>query len=148
MGMQASIDVKFTQNYLPKDLVLQLIKSGWIPIFDGKVTFLVASDIDSYDWQCIDHENFNMSRFLQSHQDMDKIGIVLVNDNIGGELLIYPDWLTISLSINRVYLSEVGGIPDFSWYLIKLSSFIKNVKVSSIECELVYWWRIYKYRYT
>ena len=103
--------------------------------------FLVPKSVDipdDYNWLNIDMNLFNLDEFINSHNIMDKIGIVMVYDNeSGGNLLIYPNYLSMSLSINRQYLSG-EDIPDFNWYLKKMSVFLRNIKLSSIQCETIY----------
>lgn len=139
MGMQASIDINFAKEYSPKEILKNLIYSGWEFDYQGSVSYLLPSDIDDYDWQFIDKNDFDIEEFISSHYDKDKIGIVMIIDRIsGGNMLIYPDYLSLSLSINRHYLSESETIPDFNWYLKRLNIFLNTIKLSSIQCEIIY----------
>ncbi len=139
MGLQASIDIHFAHRLSPKDTAISLINSGWSYDFEGSVIFLMANDADKYDWQEKPREEFNFEDYINSHNDQDKLGIVLINkDNVGGEFLIYPDWLSFSLSINRRYLTSKMKVPDFSWYLSELNFFLELANISNIQCELVY----------
>lgn len=137
MSSQASIDIKFSSDYEPKKLVKLLLTFGWEFNIDGYVEFLCHDDVDSYDWQSLDYVSFNLEEFLESHNAQEKIGLsMLLEKDIGGNILIYPDWMTISLSINRVYLSN-SRIPNFNWYLSKLELFLKEISFLSINCELI-----------
>ncbi|QBH95504.1 hypothetical protein EKN56_03225 [Limnobaculum zhutongyuii] len=139
MGLQASIDIQFSQDLSPKDIVIKLINSGWKIDFEGCVTFIMPTDIDDYDWKTLKYSDFKLEEFINFHSDENNLGIVLVSsNNIGGEFLIYSGWMSFSLSINRVYLSSDTKIVDFSFYLEKLRPFTKMIKVSSIQCELTY----------
>ena len=135
--MQVSIDVNFSQEYLPVDILDLLLISGWSYQYENNVNFLKSDDIDNYDWQSVDIDFFNFESFIDSHKSMGKVGIVIVCDNrVGGELLIYRDYLSFSLSINRRYLSR-REIPDFNWYLERLSLFLDEIRYSSIKCEVI-----------
>lgn len=137
MSSQANIDIKFSSDYEPKKLVKLLLTFGWEFNIDGYVEFLCHDDVDSYDWQSLDYVSFNLEEFLESHNAQEKIGLsMLLEKDIGGNLLIYPDWMTISLSINRLYLSN-SRIPNFNWYLNKLELFLKEIDFLSINCELI-----------
>ncbi|GKX61432.1 hypothetical protein SOASR032_00010 [Pragia fontium] len=139
MGLQASIDIQFAHELSPKEVVISLINNGWLLDFEDYVTFLMPTDIDDYDWQMKKRKDFIFEDFLSLHSHEDRVGVVLVNnDNIGGEFLIYSSWLSFSLSINRVYLFPETKIVDFSLYLERLRSFTETVKISSIQCELTY----------
>ena len=119
MGMQVSIDINFAQEYSPKEILKCLINNGGNIYYQNMVTYLSSNDIDDYNWLNIDMNLFNLDEFINSHNIMDKVGIVMVYDNeSGGNLLIYPNYLSMSLSINRQYLSG-EEIPDFNWYLKK-----------------------------
>lgn len=138
MGMQVSIDINFAQEYSPKEILKCLINNGWNIYYQNIVTYLSSNDIDDYDWLNMDMNLFNLDEFINSHNIMNKIGIVMVYDNeSGGNLLIYPNDLSMSLSINRQYLSG-KDIPDFNWYLDRMSGFLRNIKLSSIQCEIIY----------
>ena len=138
MGMQVSIDINFAQEYSPKEILKCLINSGWNIYYQNMVTYLSSNDIDDYNWLNIDMSLFNLDEFINSHNIMDKVGIVMVYDNeSGGNLLIYPNYLSMSLSINRQYLFG-EDIPDFNWYLKKMSVFLRKIKLSSIQCETIY----------
>ena len=138
MGMQVSIDINFAQEYSPKEILKCLINSGWNIYYQNMVTYLSSNDIDDYNWLNIDMSLFNLDEFINSHNVMDKVGIVMVYDNeSGGNLLIYPNYLSMSLSINRQYLFG-EDIPDFNWYLKKMSVFLRKIKLSSIQCETIY----------
>ncbi|ECK9504166.1 hypothetical protein SEENIN0B_01123 [Salmonella enterica subsp. enterica serovar Infantis str. SARB27] len=138
MGLQATIDVEFLGDISPKAIIVGLINNGWRFSFNGHVTFLLSSDVDNYDWQDMDATEFNIREFLGSHGEKDKIGIVLVNDNVGGNFLIHPGWMSFSLSVNRLYLPFGNKIVDFNWYLNKLHVFLNTIKISAIKCELIY----------
>lgn len=138
MGLQASIDIHFAQEYSPKELIPLLIASGWAIDFEKKVSYLLSSDIDDYDWQDSSIKDFNINQFLNTHKSMDRIGIAMVAKKSGGNLLIYPNYLLLSLSINRRYLSEIDRIPDFSWYIKRLANLLNNIKVSKIQCDAYY----------
>ena len=119
MGMQVSIDINFAQEYSPKEILKCLINNGGNIYYQNTVTYLSSNDIDDYNWLNIDMNLFNLDEFINSHNIMDKVGIVMVYDNeSGGNLLIYPNYLSMPLSINRRYLSG-EDIPDFNWYLKK-----------------------------
>ena len=138
MGMQVSIDINFAQEYSPKEILKCLINNGGNIYYQNMVTYLSSNDINDYNWLNIDMNLFNLDEFINSHNIMDKVGIVMVYDNeSGGNLLIYPNYLSMSLSINRQYLSG-EDIPDFNWYLKKMSVFLRNIKISSIQCETIY----------
>jgi len=138
MGMQASIDINFAQEYSPKEVLKCLIDNGWGIYYQKVVTYLSSKDIDDYDWLNVNMNSFDLNWFMNSHKTMDKVGIVIVyNNESGGNLLIHPNYLSISLSINRQYLLGTD-IPNFNWYLKGMSSFLKNIKLSSIECEIIY----------
>ena len=138
MGMQVSIDINFAQEYSPKEILKCLINSGWNIYYQNMVTYLSSNDIDDYNWLNIDMSLFNLDEFINSHNVMDKVGIVMVYDNeSGGNLLIYPNYLSMSLSINRQYLFG-EDIPDFNWYLKKMGVFLRKIKLSSIQCETIY----------
>lgn len=138
MGMQVSIDINFAQEYSPKVILKCLMNNGWNIYYQNIVTYLSSNDIDDYDWLNIDMNLFNLDKFINSHNTMNKVGIVMVyNNESGGNLLIYPNYLSMSLSINRQYLSgEI--IPDFNWYLVRMSGFLRNINLSSIQCETIY----------
>ncbi|WP_347253685.1 hypothetical protein [Leminorella grimontii] len=139
MGLQASIDIEFPHEISPKNVVMDLINNDFHFDFDNYVSFLSSSDIDDYDWHKENKANFDLCEFINSHNDKSKIGIVLVTkEGIGGEFLIYPSWLSFSLSINRVYISPQERIIDFSWYFTRLSSFLKTKNISVINCQLAY----------
>ncbi|MBK5074155.1 hypothetical protein I2492_14170 [Budviciaceae bacterium CWB-B4] len=139
MGLLASIDIQFAHELSPKEVAISLINNGWMIDFEESVTFLMPTDIDNYDWQMKKRHDFSLENFLNLHTDNDRIGIVLVShDNVGGEFLIYSNWLSFSLSINRAYISSERKIVDFSMYLEKLRFFIETIDISSIQCELVY----------
>ncbi|HED5889263.1 TPA: hypothetical protein R5S02_004516 [Salmonella enterica] len=138
MGLQATIDVEFLSDISPKEIVVGLMNNGWEFSFNERVTFLLPSDVDNYDWQDMDVTKFNIHKFLNSHEKRDKVGIVLVNDDAGGNFLIHPGWMSFSLSINRLYLPFGNKIVDFNCYLNKLHVFMGSVKISAIKCELIY----------
>ena len=138
MGMQVSININFAQKYSPKEILKCLINNGLNIYYQNMVTYLSPNDIDDYNWLNIEMNLFNLDEFINSHNVMDKVGIVMVYDNeSGGNLLIYPNYLSMSLSINRQYLFG-EDIPDFNWYLKKMSVFLRNIKLSSIPCETIY----------
>ena len=138
MGMQVSIDINFAQEYSPKEILKCLINNGGNIYYQNMVTYLSSNDIDDYNWLNIDMSLFNLDEFINSHNVMDKVGIVMVYDNeSGGNLLIYPNYLSMSLSINRQYLFG-EDIPDFNWYLKKMGVFLRKIKLSSIQCETIY----------
>ncbi|EJM0810054.1 hypothetical protein ACGXZQ_003993 [Escherichia albertii] len=138
MGMQASIDVTFQKRYSPKFVLKTLLTHGWSINYDNHVVFLLPSNKDDYDWQRISILNFNFARFLAAHHENDRIGITLVNEGVGGEVIINPDFLTISQTINRVYVNDFKCIVNFSWYLNKISSLFCLTNVSAIDCSLIY----------
>lgn len=139
MGMQASIDIDFAHKYSPKDIILRLLHSGWTTHFEGQVSYLLPADKEQFDWVLTASDNFDLPRFLASHSTDDRIGITLVNgENIGGNFLIYPERLSLSLSINRVYIPELERVVDFNYYLHCLSSLLQGMNVSAITCESLY----------
>lgn len=138
MGLQVSIDIYFSEKHSPKEIFKKLLDTGWEINFENEVSYLRASDLDDYDWQATDVDNFNINEFINSHDYMGKIGIsVVANRESGGEILIFPDYLSLSLSINRRYLFETQTmkIPDFNWYLERLSQFLNIINPQSIRCD-------------
>jgi hypothetical protein len=49
MGCQTSIDIDLYKACIPKDVVKALINSGWVVDLNGKVSYLLPDDNDSYD---------------------------------------------------------------------------------------------------
>ena len=92
MGMQFSIDINFAQEYSPKEILKCLINNGWNIYYQNMVTYLSSNDIENYDWLNTDMNLFNLDEFINSHNIMDKIGIVMVYDNEsgGGEFINLP----------------------------------------------------------
>lgn len=138
MGIKVSIDVNFSQEYSPKEVLKLLMSNGWGIYYQNIVTYLSSKDVDSYDWQDMDVNFFDFYDFINSHDAMGKVGVVMVFDGIsGGEVIIYPNCLSMLLSINCQHLSG-SDIPDFNWYLKRMSGFLNSIKLSSIECESIY----------
>lgn len=114
------------------------MESGWSIYYENLVTYLPLKDVDDYNWQEENMELFDLDIFLNSHDIKDKVGIAVVYDGIsGGELIIYPEYLSLSLSINRKYISGID-IPDFNWYLMRMKDFFETIELSSIRCETIY----------
>lgn len=136
MSSQASIDISLLRPCSPREVLVELIDSGWSIDFEGEVLFLLSSDVDSYDWQKEHIEKFNLEAFLNSHPLSGKIGIAMVFDGkFGGEFLIHRDWISLSISINRICLFE--AVPDFNKYIGKLRRVIDGFGVSSFSCEYI-----------
>lgn len=134
MSSQASIDFSLSKPCEPREIILELIKSGWDINFDSEVTFLPPSDIESYDWQSEKVIKFNLDHFLNDHKFSSRIGIVMVfGGRFGGEFLIFKEWISLSLSINRVCIFE--KVPDFSLYISKLTCIVNKFCPSEIKCE-------------
>lgn len=134
MSMKASIDIEFSRPVEPKKIFLSLIDSGWGVDFQGEVMFLDAVDREGYDWQVKSIEDFDLDEFIESHCPSDRIGISMVfEEAYGGEFLIFESWVSFSMSVNKVFLSN--DVPDFSFYLERLSSVIEGFNVSVLKCE-------------
>lgn len=137
MGMQASIDVKFSMNYEPGKILESLYRSGWNIDYRGDVTYLEATDIDDYDWKTCSFDVFDIDEFISLHSAGGRIGVVMTRDDgTGGEFLIFPDWVSLSISINRVYIQE--GVPDFTWYVSMLSVLVEEFSLTEFECKAVF----------
>ncbi len=137
MSIKASIDIEFLRPVEPKKILLELTGSGWELGFHGEVLFLNASDHENYDWQVSVLEEFDFNKFLESHSPSDRIGISMVFDGMhGGEFIIFENWMSFSISINKVFLSR--KIPDFSIYLGRLIGAIEGFDISTIKCECVF----------
>lgn len=134
MGSQASIDMDLSQSCHPKDVVIELLRSGWDVDFEGAVMFLLPSDAGAYEWQKEHFKSFSLESFLSSHSKFGGIGIVMVFDGrFGGEFLIRKDWISLSLSVNRICLFD--GVPDFTEYVTRLRRVIDKFGVAGIRCE-------------
>ncbi len=59
----------------------------------------------------------------------------MVFDGKFGGGLIYRDWISLSISINRICLFE--AVPDFNKYIGKLRWVIESFGVSSFSCECI-----------
>lgn len=138
MGMEAYIDIRL-YNSSPKQILAQLLDSGWSYDFEGTVEFLLADDIDDYNWQFVNIREFDLGEFLNSHDDHSRIAITLVNKNdIGGPFLINTDCFSISLSVNRVYLSKESRLVDFNYYLSELLPFINKMSLCDLQCSNIF----------
>ncbi|MGE6473386.1 hypothetical protein [Serratia proteamaculans] len=134
MGSQASIDMDLFQSCQPQDVVVELVRSGWSVDFEEEVMFLLPSDAGSYEWRKEHVRKFELESFLSSHSTFGSVGIVMVFDEkFGGEFLICKDWISLSLSINRVCLFD--DVPDFTEYIVRLRAVIDKFGVSGIRCE-------------
>lgn len=138
MGLSVGIVVRFSQSYMPQRILEVLLSGDWCLIFENNVTYLVPTDKNDYDWLSLPKDNFSLSKFVNSHVVNDKIGIVLVADNVGGEFLIFPDYLSVSLTVNRMYLEQQVRIVDYSWYLNRLKILYEEICVSDIVCSQVF----------
>ena len=139
MGIQVSIDITFARNYQPTEILTKLLKSGWTYCFEGEVTFLCPDDINDFDWRSVSVAEFDLNRFLNSHEDSDRVSMTLVNkESVGGDFLISKNTLTIMVSVNRTYLSVEQRIIDFSYYLKEFLPFISLMKVTDIKCSNVF----------
>lgn len=135
MGSQATIDIDFLEVQDPRNIIGVLCSCGWEASFEGDVMYLSPDDID-YSWRFCKVSEFRVDEFLASHEATSRIGLVMTcPEGSGGEFLIGPTCLSFSASINRVYAG--GVIPDFSWYLSRMASVIKNFRVASIRCEYI-----------
>lgn len=137
MSIKASIDIEFFRSVEPKKILLSLIDSGWELGFQGEVLFLNSFDCDGYDWQVKSLEEFDLDAFIGSHSPYGRIGVSMVFEGVcGGEFLISEDWLSFLISINKVFISR--DVPDFSFYLERLSGVIKNFDASVVKCECIF----------
>lgn len=44
--------------------------------------------------------------------------------------------MSLSISINRVYIKEC--VPDFTWYVSRLSVLLEKFSVAEFECKVIF----------
>ncbi|MFJ7142972.1 hypothetical protein [Pseudomonas protegens] len=53
------------------------------------------------------------------------------DDGAGGEFLVFPDWISLPVSIDRVYIKE--SVSGFAWYVSRLSVLFEKFGVAEFE---------------
>lgn len=137
MSVNASIEIKFYE-IKPIDIVVLLLKAGWVFNDNGLQSYIPVGDEDEWDWKWEELTDEQMLFILKTKQDLNEIigvGITWSDSNVGGELLLTQNSLIFSLSNNR--LIGDSSVTDFNWYLDKIVNVLKlnKIKISSIKCE-------------
>lgn len=133
MSSLANIDICFLSSYEPIDILKKLLNTGWSFIVYSKIEFMDENE----DWCIVDPKEFSIDRFLEKNKGQDSLCVSLVLENdIGCSVIIYRDWISFLLSINRVNIND-QMLPDFSWYLNNLHGFLKLIPLKSIKCEFI-----------
>jgi len=137
MSIQSTVDIDYIGTLSPRNVLKYLLDTGWHHIMENKVMYLNPGDQGAYDWQLVSADEFDINDFVSQHSEECPVGISLVRDHdIGGDFLIRPKDLTISVVINRQYLPN-SRLVDFSWYLNKLHPFMERIGVHSFKCEQI-----------
>ncbi|MCP8466231.1 hypothetical protein NK553_19945 [Pseudomonas sp. ZM23] len=133
MSRQASIDI-FYKEQNPAAILTDLISNGWSANFDGEVMFIPGKNINEFEWITSSFKEFNMPLFLEELEIEKRAGISLVyKRKHGGEFLISSNLMSFSISINTIYIT--GKIPDFSWYISRITAAITNRDILGIKCN-------------
>lgn len=133
MSSLANIDIYFLDSYEPIDILKKLLDTGWSYIVYSNIEFMDENE----DWCVIDSKEFNIEVFLEKNKGQNPLCISLVLENdIGCSVIIYKDWISFLLSINRVNIND-QMVPDFSWYLSNLHGFLKLITFKNIKCEFI-----------
>lgn len=131
MGSQASIDVLFAESYEPVQVLQKLLDKGFSYNVDGWVEYQNENE----DWCFVDYNAFSLELFLEKSRCQNSVSLSLIFENdIGCTVLINRYYLSFLLSINRVYIDNTN-LPDFSWYLKRLSKFLSLISVQAIKCD-------------
>lgn len=136
MGVQASIDIYFEKLSFSK--VISDLSKEWSVNDFGKISYI---DNDNFDWSStsIDNKNKVLSILEKRFLSNKVVGLTLINDNSGGVFLFYPDnnLLSIIVNINRKKINSTN-FTDFSFYIKKLHSTLKNEIILKMVCNDVF----------
>ena len=129
------LEISFIDKNIFENIFIDLLDDGWIAKHDDGIAFMVDG---SYEWRNIDNKNF------------DEV-FKLVSDSIdrGLETCIDIAWSDSKHRLGMTYVNskkimftlndeekkiENLGLPDFTWYLLKLKSVFGLINFTRLVC--------------
>lgn len=137
MGLQASIDISYSNEIDIKLFIATLFSIDWHTNDNGKITYLTNDD---FDWESddLDNQELIMKVLFERFLNNKLVGIALTLPNLTGGLFHFlpgKSEVMILLSINRVKF-EKTEFTDYSFYLNKLHPVIKK-SIKMNYCDIV-----------
>ena len=127
MGLQASIDISYSNEIELKSFIATLFSIDWNTNDNGKITYLTNDD---FDWERddLDNQEIIMELLFKRFSENKLIGIALTLPNLTGGLFHFlpgKNEVMILLNINRIKFQKTE-FTDYSFYMNKLKPVIKK----------------------
>tara|TARA_Y100000588_G_C13895938_1_gene770695 strand:+ start:56 stop:475 length:420 start_codon:yes stop_codon:yes gene_type:complete len=139
MSQTTSIDFEVSKPFDAIEFIKHLEHQGWAASYDGKITYLPAGDDGMYDWRVASSNDFELvfEELQKKVLSKESIGVVLIDKetNCGGELLIWPDYTSFSLSLSI----KSNELRESEYYIDKISESLasKGVELSNVEVDIL-----------
>lgn len=134
MGLQASIDIVYTNELNLLNTLDKLEREGWGYLNElAQISFF---EDDDFEWLTVESKDLNLVKSkLEIRFNEDKLfGIIIYAEesNIGCLLHFMPSKkeIMLLLSINRTKINN-SDITDFSFYLKRINSIITD------DCQII-----------
>lgn len=139
MSQTTSIDFEVSQSLNAVELLKQLEYRGWTATNNDQIVYLPLGDDGMYDWRTTNSKDAELVfNELQKKAVLNEsIGLVLIDKNsgCGGELLIWPDYTSFSLTLS-VKLNELRE-PEYYVKRIKDSIASLGLEITSTEIGII-----------
>lgn len=136
MSISISIDCKVDNIIEIKACLQCFMKQEWSLLFDGEICYLPLADSDMYNWSTATEPDIDrvFDELHSKQKASEVIGIVVVDKHTscGGELLIWSDYFSFSLTftINKSNMREVD------YYIHRLKESIQMCDLQLICTEV------------
>jgi hypothetical protein len=138
MSRSVDIDLTFGPPVRLEALLSGLASSGWSPVHDGKINFMV-----DYDWRYADAEEREqvLATMAEALDAGNVAGIsVWTPEGPGANLLAFPggEKVSLSLDLNRRLYEGSAIFADLGWYLARIVPPLESLGLSSVAARDTY----------
>lgn len=140
MSATNGIDFKFAQSQDPSAVLKFLLDNGWSFDVEGEVRYIVPANIhsDHFEWCSEPPTSFQSEKYVDECSQQKRLAIILVardDQNYGADFIIRDEGGTLGIRDYMMPLFEHSRIPDFSWYLRRLTAMFQAFGVHEVKCS-------------